>query len=162
MMFLSNSNLNYQRFQLWNTAKSLPWSFLLVSFSELSFLPRAGRWGDAKRKRTYFSSLRSSHSSRGVTGKQVIMTHVINATIEICYIVLPKTEMSYYIGLWPRGRWTAPDSQRNVKPASQGKLQQSSLIKLKRYYWITQWTQSWQIPFSVPMEFPFVTGILII
>lgn len=140
--------------------KHSPEPFLKAPSSVLRALHSTwvGSWRDAKKKSTYFSSLRSSHSSRGVTCKQVITTHTINAKIEICYGVLRKTEMSYYTGSWPRGKWTVPD--KGMWDQSPKELQQSTMITFKKV--LLNHTLSLTLTFSVPVEFPFVAGILIV
>lgn len=100
-------------------------------FSELSFPPRVESWGDAKKKTTYFSSVRSSHSSRGVTCEQVITAHMMYAKTEICYIVSASKDWNELVyRLVAQGKMNN-SSQRNVRPVSQGKLHQSSLINFK-------------------------------
>lgn len=76
--------------------------------------------------------------------------------------MLPKIEISYYIGLWSIGEWTAPYSERNVRPISQGKLRQILLIKFKKVILNYTLNFSWQVPFSVPVKFPFVSGLFIL
>lgn len=64
-----------------------------------------------------------------MTYKQVIMTHMIDTKIDICYIMLPKTGMSYYTACGMGEDEQSRQSRECEARVPQGKLQHNSLIK---------------------------------
>lgn len=78
---------------------------------------------------------------------------MIDAKIDICYIMLPKTGMSYYTGLWHRGKTNRSRKSRECEArVPQGKLQHSSLIKRVKVLF-SYWTFPDRFYFQCPWNF---------
>lgn len=78
---------------------------------------------------------------------------MIDTKIDICYIMLPKTGMNYYTGLWDRGKMNRSRESRECEArVLQGKLQHSSLIKRVKVLF-SYWTYPDRFYFQCPWNF---------